>query len=142
MDLDRSQKHPPSRRRILRWVCGVVWVSFFILTHVPVTGVLRSLPITPRDVVLHAIGYGALGAVFSATLVAHGLRGRRLALVVVPVLLAYGAFDELTQELVGRDADWQDWLADALGAVIAAVVAAAVTRRKRSPGGPKRQAAD
>ena len=40
---------------------------------------------------------------------------------VILVMAAYGAFDELTQPLVGRTAAWADWGADVLGAVVAAV---------------------
>jgi len=115
----------------MRWVCGAVWVSFFVLTHVPITPVLRSLPVTVKDVTLHAVGYGVLAGVFSVTLIAHGRRGRRLATLVIPILLAYGAFDELTQELVGRSAAWEDWLADAAGTVVVAVVAAWFSRTRR-----------
>lgn len=48
--------------------------------------------------------------------------GRRLGIVVLIVML-YGATDEIHQSFVpGRFADFYDWLADAIGALLAAVV--------------------
>ena len=132
MTRPESASWSPAHRRSLRWALAVVWASFFTLTHVPIAPVLRSLSISLKDVVLHATGYAVLGAVLSLTLIAHGRRGLPLAALVAAVLAAYGAFDELTQPLVGRDAALDDWLADVLGAVVAGAIAGVLTRRQAS----------
>lgn len=49
---------------------------------------------------------------------------------VVACVTAFGLLDEFTQPFTGRDFDWFDWLADAVGAV-SGIVAYALVRRLR-----------
>jgi VanZ family protein len=54
------------------------------------------------------------------------IKGRWHAIAVSALIivagLAYGAIDEQTQKLVGRDCSLRDWIADAGGAVTAVVI--------------------
>ena len=37
---------------------------------------------------------------------------------IVALLASYGAFDEVTQPIVGRDCDFWDWVADMAGILV------------------------
>ena len=76
--------------------------------------------------------------VFLATLAAYGLGRIRRVGIAASVLAAYGAVDELTQELVpGRHASLRDWLADMFGVLLALAACelslALLKRRRRRP---------
>jgi VanZ family protein len=50
------------------------------------------------------------------------------------IVAIYGAFDEMTQPLFGRNCDWHDWSADLQGGLVGALLALVidqVTRRCR-----------
>ena len=91
------------------------WVFLFTMTHIPV----KQIPHTgASDKLLHLVAYCVL-----AFLVASHLfltrRWNRKAIIYAMLLLAFFAgFDELTQMLVGRSAEWKDWGADLLGIII------------------------
>ena len=76
------------------------------------------------DKVLHAVEYGILSLLcYRAFRRAAGPAAARQA-VVLAILTAsvYGLTDEVHQTLVPlREASWQDWLADTIGAVIGAM---------------------
>ena len=57
-----------------------------------------------------------------------------LVVKIVSLLAVVGAFDEITQPLVGRDCELLDWCADVVGAVVGsgAVVGIAWLRRLRT----------
>ena len=56
-------------------------------------------------------------------------RDRAAAIVLASL---YGVTDELHQRYVhGRDPDWRDWMADALGSATGAFAAALLLRRRR-----------
>jgi VanZ family protein len=107
---------PAPIRRTLLLACIVLWLGAAAATHTPAP---RLPPLHTSDKVLHAGGYFVLGMAFLLTLRAYGWRGRWCILIAVPVLLAYGALDELTQPWVNRCAAWDDWLADGAGAALA-----------------------
>ena len=111
----------PSRtiRRTLLLACILLWMVAAIATHVPLPSTAK---ISASDKVLHAVGYFVLGMVFLLTLGAYGRRMGSCVLIAIPVLLAYGALDELTQPWVNRDASWGDWIADGVGVVLAGCV--------------------
>jgi VanZ family protein len=71
------------------------------------------------DKLAHFIAYFILAALLVLSIRTRSLVGALLGIMVV---LAYGAFDELTQPLVGRFASLEDWLANAAGAMVATVV--------------------
>ena len=121
---------PPVPHRVLRWVLVLAWAGAFVATHIPG----RSVPqVHVGDKLLHVAGYFVLTSLLLGVLATRGMpRGRRVV-VVLAVLAAYGAFDEITQPLFGRSADTVDWLADMLGGVAAIVaweVSFAFVRRR------------
>ena len=105
----------------------VYWVGLFVLTHTP----SPRLPHAPvSDKTGHFLAYALLGAAVMTSLwVSRRLRAGT-GIVVLAGLLAWGAFDEMTQPLVGRSAELADWYADVAGAA-AAVVAVSLLARFR-----------
>ena len=107
-------------RRIL-WVLTILyWVILFALTHLPPD----RLPHGPgSDKVHHFTAYALLCFILGATLwQAFPSRRRLIPLLVLLVAAVYGGFDEITQILVGRDCELNDWLADVSGAATAGAV--------------------
>ncbi len=105
-------------KRVARFIPAALWGSLiFVLSSRPR---LPDLPITfdGIDKAAHALFFGILCAwvVFGV-----GHRGRAALLVGVFVTSLYGAFDEVHQMFVpGRSPDILDWIADTVGAVLAA----------------------
>ena len=119
--------------RVVLWVvtCSY-WAGLFTLTHTPAP----KLPPTPgSDKVKHFVAYLTLSVLVGVTFwVTYPRRRRRIPLIVLAVGVAYGAFDELTQPLVNRAAEWGDWLADAGGAATAAALLWLIRRAARRRG--------
>ena len=89
------------------------WLIAFLGTHIPMPpGVI------PRggDKVLHFLGYSILGALLMGLRASLGPFRWPTVVGRAGFLACYGAFDEITQKLVGRSADVADWCADVLGA--------------------------
>jgi VanZ family protein len=87
-----------------------------------------------QDKLIHAVVYGALGVMLLA---AQPLRSGRYSWrqIGASVLIAslYGASDELHQSFVpGRSAEVGDWIADTLGALIAALAVAWWVKNRRA----------
>jgi VanZ family protein len=131
--------HPPAKaarsvRYALLVACVLAWAGAFVATHLPSDGVPN---LHTSDNVAHAIGYGGLTTLLVLALASFGRpRGTRI-LLAMGILLAYGAFDELTQPAFGRTASFYDWLADAAGTSIAVAfwetfLAVLPSARKRS----------
>ena len=82
-----------------------------------------GLPAGLGDKPTHSLAYMVLGVLFVRAL-AGGLRARvspSTAVLAVALTTAYGATDELHQMFVpGRFADWNDLVADAVGASMGA----------------------
>ena len=109
-----------------RWlslaIVVVYWLGMFAGTHYPKP---------PHS----AFGYADKWMHFSANfglavLVSIAMAVRRpvslvLAAAIVAVLAGYGALDELTQPLVGRDCDLWDWCADVTGLVVGGMLLSA-----------------
>jgi len=119
--------------RRLSLLMALSWMGLlFYLSHQP------SLP-TPslfsgQDKLIHAVVYGALAAMLLA---AQPLRGGQYSWrqIGTSVLIAslYGASDELHQYFVpGRSAEVGDWIADTLGALIAALAIAWWVKNRRA----------
>ena len=118
-------------RRVVLAICIVLWITALFVTHCP-RGQIPGLDLpgeTSRGLggLLHALGYFALAGAFWLTLAAYGLSLRRRLALVIGVFVAYGALDEITQPLFGRQADLFDWLADLIGATAAALVATGIS---------------
>ena len=76
------------------------------------------------DKILHAVEYGILSLFcYRAFRWAAGAAAARHAVLLAVVTASvYGLTDEVHQAFVPlRDASWQDWLADTVGAALAAV---------------------
>jgi VanZ family protein len=116
--------------RFRRWVLLVLvalWVTAFVASHVPGS----DLPeFRVGDKTLHVIGFMGLTGTFLVALRAYGKCRWYHVGLVLPIMMLYGAFDEITQEMTrqyfGRTGDVRDWLADMLGTVIAMVLWGAV----------------
>jgi hypothetical protein len=94
------------------------WLALFVTTHVPTEMV--PLPGGISDKSPHVIAYAVLAVAFAtAWRVTSGqqLSWRQLC-AAWAIVVAYGAFDELSQSAVGRVASVWDWLADAVGAAV------------------------
>jgi VanZ family protein len=109
-------KAPKPIRYVLVALCALTWVGAFIATHLPPDNVPD---IHTSDKVLHMVGYGGLTTLLVLSLASLGRRRIARIVLAVGILLAYGAFDELTQPAFQRTADFHDWLADASGTAIA-----------------------
>ena len=106
---------PPRRR--LRMLLALALVSYtliaFLGTHVPIpSGVIPS----GGDKVLHFVGYAVFGVLLMGLRASLGPFQWTSVLGRAGFLACYGAFDEMTQKLVGRSADVADWCADMIGA--------------------------
>ncbi len=118
-------------RRAILVICVTSWLAAFTATHIPVPGI-KGVHVS--DKTLHMVGYFFLTGAFLLTLATRG-KPRQLRIgLALAVMTAYGAFDELTQELVNRNADWRDWFADLVGIGLAVIVVEAMLwiRAKRS----------
>ena len=119
-----------------------------LLVLVVVIGWLALSPKPPPGVDLgwdklnHACAFAALAAA-----ACFSLRFERARPAALLALLVYGGLIEIAQTYVpGRNGEWADLLADAVGIAIGALLAAALlgaaeralTRRVRSPGSPGR----
>jgi VanZ family protein len=88
-----------------------------------------------NDKVLHAVEFGILVLLcYRAFRWAAGPAVARQAVVLAIVTASvYGLTDEVHQALVPlRDASWQDWLADTVGATLAAVGIGRITKTSAS----------
>jgi VanZ family protein len=117
--------------RFWQWVLVVYWVALFASTHVPQE--FPGVPVHHWDKVAHFAAYTVLAVLFTTTwqLAAGELQPAHLRWTWI-FLVAYGAIDESTQPLVGRDASYLDWLADAAG--VAAGLAIFTWLRRRCAG--------
>ena len=93
------------------------------------------------DKVAHFCEYAVLGWLGQRALREAGLSPRRAALVAAVGAAAYGISDEWHQSFVPRrDVGAADVLADALGATLAAALAASRPLRREDAAGPARGA--
>jgi len=101
--------------RTLVWV--ICLIGAFVATHTPPPE--KPAPMILNDKFLHFMGFCAIGVVTVWRIIGPGSRLSMAAFLGwLAFLLAYAAFDETTQQLVGRDCELGDWLADAMGAIV------------------------
>lgn len=98
----------------------IYWLGLFIVTHLPPTRLLRT---RVSDRVEHFVSYAILAGLLLWSLRQLGLSPRAAAWWVVGICLVYGAIDEWLQTFVGRICSFDDWLADATGALTVVAVA-------------------
>lgn len=96
-------------------------LAAFIATHMPPPP--RPAPMVINDKILHFAGFTVIGLL---TVWRLGEGGRRIHPAQLVgwflFLVMYGLFDEATQELVGRNFEWYDWLADCAGGAFGMLV--------------------
>jgi VanZ family protein len=106
-------------RRVVLALWILAWMAAFTSTHIPG----EDLPsIQVSDKLLHTVGFFGLGAGFMITLISYGVRRLNRIVLVVAVMMIYGALDEYTQQFFHRTTDIKDWCADMIG-LAASVVA-------------------
>lgn len=130
-------------RRAATAVLVVYWVTLVTATHWPLGFPPQAKPLLSKDKLLHFSAYAGLGFLLylnvrlradaRAAAKSEWPPGRSasrggfsllaLLLVVVATSLA-GLADEFTQPLFDRDFEWNDWLADSVGAVCGVILSA------------------
>ena len=108
-------------RRLLWIATAGYWVFLFIMTHLPP----RKVPdIGVNDKIEHLGAYGLLAGGLFLSIWATSPRTFKATWLTPIIALAYGALDEITQAIpiVGRSCELNDWLADALGTIIAVAI--------------------
>ena len=124
-----------SARRFVGWTVLIYWIGLFVSTHIP----LPSLPSVPAgsDKVVHLAAFAGLGFLTGLWLAVRGRLTIAHLVLLLAVLLVYGALDEWLQQFVNRHTDIRDWTADAIGATLGlAVVWILQTVRPLSPTAP------
>lgn len=94
---------------------AIYWSSMFFGTHLPLMP--QSLA-GQSDKVLHCGAYLGLATLLLTWRISRGPVLFRDIVLIWLMIGLYGIFDEVTQPLVGRHADIEDWLADLTGAAI------------------------
>jgi VanZ family protein len=117
--LENARYETEQRRPLRQWlswgVVAIYWLGIFGGTHWPTP---PHAPFGNADKWMHFGAYSGLAFLLA---VAMGMRRPvtlAVALAIVVLLAAYGALDETTQPLVGRDCDVWDWVADVTGALV------------------------
>lgn len=102
------------RWRILAWIILLCyWLILVSLTHMPP----RMIPLAGiSDKFMHILAYWGL-TLFIYTALWATFPRRSIAIFVIAVVLIHGALDEWTQSMVGRSAEFLDWVADLIGAL-------------------------
>ena len=106
-------------RRFILIALIVYWGFALTMTHLP-----HPPPIGPpvSDKLIHFLAYGLLSGLLFLAMWMWRPNMRWLPAVVLGIVLAYAAFDEITQPLFHRDCEFGDWLADSAAGVIAVSV--------------------
>ena len=99
--------------------CVGAWTAAITATHLPSSD-LPSMEVS--DKTLHLAGFTGLAGLFGLTLAAYDTARRRRILLMLLIMPAYGAMDELTQPYFGRSCELADWACDVVGAVAAMAV--------------------
>ncbi|MCA9303121.1 MAG: VanZ family protein [Phycisphaerales bacterium] len=113
-----------------RTLFRVVWILYALAlltaTHWPGLAVPKG-PISRMDLVIHAIAFaGWTLLLFFTAWITPGCTTRRIIWTAV-VAIIFAAFDELTQPLFTRTADWTDYAADSAGIVLMSLLLLAWT---------------
>jgi len=119
------------RHRHVAWfLLGLYWLILFTATHLPPADLPRT---HINDKVEHVTAFGLLTGALYVSLWSLKRPVWRIAAIVLPIVLIYGALDERTQPLTGRTCDLYDWYADTTGAICAITVMACWDKLTRPP---------
>lgn len=114
---------PGRLRRFRKWIllaCVVAWTGALTASHLPP----QDIPQTGvSDKSLHFVGFFGLAGAFWLTLAGYGRRTPVRVVLVLLIMPAYAAFDELTQRYFQRTADFGDWTWDVIGTAAALLFA-------------------
>ena len=98
-------------------------IALFTATHLPPSSPLLPDEVLSFDKVIHFTAYAVLaGLLATAWQLSSGILNARHLRWVWCAVAIFGALDELTQPLVGRDCGIGDWTADAAGAAAGILV--------------------
>jgi len=113
---DAKPENPRPWMRAAHLLLALYWLGIFTLTHVPR---LPPPPDVPQaDKWAHLLAYALLAVLyFSARSTVRPLLRSDYAKGLL-IFVVYGAADELLQIPVGRSAEFLDWLADVVGALV------------------------
>lgn len=116
----RNPLNASQTKKLFQIALPVYWLALFAGTHAPINTPLLPVEIFNIDKVYHFTACAILAALLATTwqLSSGILNGRHLRWIWL-VVAAYGAFDEITQKMVGRDCSIWDWCADVTGAAVA-----------------------
>lgn len=126
----------PAGSRLARCALAAYWPLLFTSTHVPHLHIPLQNQFSWISFALHFTCYAVLTVLLLRSFVTSGGLQHQLRTVAIllAVAAAYGAFDEITQPLFQRDADFRDWLCDiggaAGGTLLVAALDAWVARRR------------
>ena len=113
-------------RFLWNWGPAAIWMAAtFVVSHQSRV----EIPFGAPDYIGHGVSYAVLGALLMRALAGGTLRGVRAGLILPAVLIAavYGVSDEFHQSFIpGRMASVSDLVADTIGALAGACVAAAL----------------
>ena len=111
----------------LRFVAVAVvvayWGAMFVSTHITVPGPVVEHG--PSDKSMHLVAYAGLAFLWLTAAAAFGPVSWLSYVVVLIAAAVYGAVDEVSQSIVGRDTDLADWRYDMLGAALGTAAFAA-----------------
>lgn len=105
-------------------VLAVYWGALFISTHITLPGPVVEQG--PSDKTMHLVAYAGLTSLWLAAAASFGRVTWLTYVVVLIAAAAYGAVDEVSQSIVGRQSDLADWSYDMLGAMIGIAAFAAI----------------
>ena len=108
-------------RKVILVILILMWTGAFTATHIParyIPGQIASI----GDIPLHGIGFLGLSSWFILTVTAFGIKPVLRILLVLLVMMAYGAVDEYTQQFFGRSTELKDWLTDVTATVVSVIV--------------------
>jgi VanZ family protein len=106
-------------RRFILVALILYWAFALTMTHMP-----HPPPVGPpvSDKLIHFLAYGLLSGLLFLAMWMSRPSMRFLPAVVLGIILAYAAFDEITQPIFGRDCEFGDWLADSAAGVVAVTI--------------------
>lgn len=118
-----NNKKLPTATLVFGVMLVLFWGVLFYATHIPLPpGLLPG----NSDKMIHTAAYFVLAVLLLSFLATKGPFTWWAVFIRWIVLAAYGAFDEVTQTLVSRTADIEDWFADITGAALGLCLTTAV----------------
>jgi VanZ family protein len=120
-------------RSLRPWIPALGWAAIiFVLSSFPGSA-YPATNLWNADKLVHIVLYGLLGGLCARGLLRGSGQGAAAAFWLAALLSTlYGISDELHQAFVpGRNSDWHDVVADAIGSLVGAALVALLARRRR-----------